>query len=86
MGRTELQAVEESRSRARVAKVFTRSPSKRILSTLPPTGSSDSTTSNGKPQSSILSVTKTCRPHDNKVTSKQSETIPRIAWESKCDE
>lgn len=35
-GRTELQAVQESRSRGKVAKIFIRSPSKRMLSASQP--------------------------------------------------
>lgn len=35
---------------------------------------------------SILTITKTSRPHDNKVTSKQTETMPRKAWEQQSDE
>lgn len=73
-GRTELQAVQESKQRAKISKVFTRSPSKRLISS--PANGSDS---NGKSSSKY-------RPHDNKVTSKQDDTIPRKAWETQSDE
>ncbi|XP_036337770.1 tyrosine-protein phosphatase non-receptor type 4 isoform X1 [Rhagoletis pomonella] len=104
-GRTELQAVQESKQRGTVHKAFVRSPSKRLIaagSTVAPspmvngTSGSDSNGSvshNGKVTSSalvthtsILTITKTSRPHDNKVTSKQTETIPRKAWEQQSDE
>lgn len=108
-GRTELQAVQESRQRGVVHKAFIRSPSKRLItagsavaiSPLPlglinGTSGSDSNGSvshNGKITSSalinhtsILTITKTSRPHDNKVTSKQAETMPRKAWEQQSDD
>lgn len=108
-GRTELQAVQESKQRGVVHKAFIRSPSKRLItagsavatSPLPlglinGTSGSDSNGSvshNGKITSSalinhtsILTITKTSRPHDNKVTSKQTETMPRKAWEQQSDE
>ncbi|XP_075164725.1 protein tyrosine phosphatase Meg isoform X1 [Haematobia irritans] len=106
-GRTELQAVQESKQRAKIHKVFVRSPSKRLI-TIGPTGatlsplangasgsdSNGSVTHNGKapsalatPHTSILTITKTSRPHhDNKVTSKQLDTMPRKAWEQQSDE
>lgn len=84
-GRTELQAVQESKQRGKIAKVFARSPSKRVLSS-PLNGAttteSNGTSLNGKNQ--LLTITKSCRPHDNKVTSKES--IPRKAWEQQSDE
>lgn len=111
-GRTELQAVQESKQRGRIHKVFVRSPSKRLLAAgqgvggggaggsyadgggqqngTTGTGSgSDSTAShNGKPSAStILTITKTSRPHDtSKVTSKQEDAMPRKAWEQHSDE
>lgn len=36
---------------------------------------------NGNGKLSILSITKSYKTYDNKVTSKQMETIPRMAWE-----
>ncbi|XP_054735704.1 tyrosine-protein phosphatase non-receptor type 4 isoform X1 [Anastrepha obliqua] len=108
-GRTELQAVQESKQRGTVHKAFVRSPSKRLitagstvatspltLALVNGTSGSDSNGSfshNGKVTSSalvthtsILTITKTSRPHDNKVTSKQTETMPRKAWEQQSDE
>ncbi|XP_011186095.1 tyrosine-protein phosphatase non-receptor type 4 [Zeugodacus cucurbitae] len=108
-GRTELQAVQESKQRGIVHKAFIRSPSKRLITAGPTvatsplplglingTSGSDSNGSvshNGKITSSalinhtsILTITKTSRPHDNKVTSKQTETMPRKAWEQQSDE
>ncbi|GAB0093374.1 Tyrosine-protein phosphatase [Sergentomyia squamirostris] len=79
-GRTELQAVQESKQRNKVSKIFIRSPSKRILGSSPLNGSE----SNGKSGSSIL--LKNTRPHDNKVTSKQTTSIPRKAWEQQSDD
>ncbi|XP_034484203.1 tyrosine-protein phosphatase non-receptor type 4 [Drosophila innubila] len=107
-GRTELQAVQESKQRGRIHKVFVRSPSKRLLAAGSGAGGggggssvdgtplqlhngngsgSDSTVShNGKP-STILTITKTSRPHDtSKVTSKQADAMPRKAWEQHSDE
>ncbi|XP_055688283.1 tyrosine-protein phosphatase non-receptor type 4 [Lutzomyia longipalpis] len=78
-GRTELQAVQESKQRSKVSKIFIRSPSKRILGS-PLNGSE----SNGKSSSSI--IMKNTRPHDNKVTSKQTTSIPRKAWEQQSDD
>lgn len=43
-----------------------------------PNGSSNGN-NNGK--LSLLSITKSYKTYDNKVTSKQMETIPRMAWE-----
>lgn len=37
--------------------------------------------SNGNGKLSLLSITKSYKTYDNKVTSKQIETIPRMAWE-----
>ncbi|XP_059217198.1 tyrosine-protein phosphatase non-receptor type 3 isoform X3 [Stomoxys calcitrans] len=106
-GRTELQAVQESKQRVKIHKAFVRSPSKRLISigpggtTMPPlvngasgSDSNGSVSHNGKPPSalaathtSILTITKTSRPHhDNKVTSKQLDTMPRKAWEQQSDE
>lgn len=36
---------------------------------------------NGNGKLSLLSITKSYKTYDNKVTSKQMETIPRMAWE-----
>lgn len=36
---------------------------------------------NGNGKLSLLSITKSYKTYDNKVTSKQVETIPRMAWE-----
>jgi tyrosine-protein phosphatase non-receptor type 4 len=81
-GRTELQAVQESRQRVKVSKVFVRSPSRRLISSPLLNGGSDISQngqSNGK--SSILSKT---RPHDNKVSTDKS--VPRKAWEQGSDD
>lgn len=54
----------------------------RALSNSSSNGSSNGTAngnSNGK--LSILSITKSYKTYDNKVTSKQIETLPRKAWE-----
>ncbi|EDW76939.1 uncharacterized protein Dwil_GK13061 [Drosophila willistoni] len=101
-GRTELQAVQESKQRGRIHKVFVRSPSKRLLAGGGGAGSSSAggtpllnsggsgsesvASHNGKGPSTILTITKTSRPHDNKVTSKEVESMPRKAWEQQSDE
>ncbi|KAI9587791.1 tyrosine-protein phosphatase non-receptor type 4 isoform X1 [Glossina fuscipes] len=103
-GRTELQAVQESKQRGKIHKVFIRSPSKRLAAVGPigaalplanggsGSDSNGSVTHNGKAPSalaahtSILTITKTSRPHDNKVTSKQTDSMPRKAWEQQSDE
>lgn len=85
-GRTELQTVQENKQKSRIAKVFVRSPSKRMNGAQSDTldngnssgGSSEANNSNGKAGKSI-------RPHDNKVTSKQCGSIPRKAWEQQPD-
>ncbi|CRL08683.1 CLUMA_CG021362, isoform A [Clunio marinus] len=71
-GRTELQAVQDSKVRVKMSKSFIRSPSRRALASSPINGmSADSNgTSNGK-----LSF----RPHD-KITVTESKS-PRKAWE-----
>lgn len=73
-GRTELQAVQENKQKSRIAKVFVRSPSKRLNGDngTCTSSSSEANNSNGKGG-------KAPRPHDNKVTSKQS--VPRKAWD-----
>ncbi|KAH8345782.1 hypothetical protein KR067_004321 [Drosophila pandora] len=105
-GRTELQAVQDSKQRGRIHKVFVRSPSKRLLGAagtaglasgasgssggtpLQNSGSESATSHNGRPSAggTILTITKTSRPHDNKVTSKEAESKPRKAWEQQSDE
>nr|AAO25010.1 LD27491p [Drosophila melanogaster] len=103
-GRTELQAVQESKQRGRIHKVFVRSPSKRLLGAAGGVGTSGSSGgtpmqqhsgsesanshNNGKPAGAgtILTITKTSRPHDNKVTSKEADSMPRKAWEQQSDE
>lgn len=95
-GRTELQAVQENnKQRSRLAKVFVRSsPSKRLNghgtdssqnSTLNHSntngsssgGTSEVANSNGK--AAVVSL-------GNKVTSKQSGTLPRKAWEQQSED
>lgn len=93
-GRTELQAVQESRQRGKVAKIFIRSPSKRLLIASQPqspllNGSGNESTNghgtaNNKNQLSLLSLTKATRAYD-KVTSK-TPSIPRKAWEQQSDD
>lgn len=70
-GRTELQAVQESKVRVKMSKTFIRSPSRRAIASSPVNGASDSNgTSNGKIP---------FRPLD-KVTVTDSKS-PRKAWE-----
>lgn len=94
-GRTELQAVQEIKQRGKISKAFVRSPSKRIISSTQLNGTtnnvttdSNSTTGNGKNQqhNSLLTITKSCRPYDNKVAWKETDSIPRKAWEQQSDE
>ncbi|KAL7050192.1 hypothetical protein ACKWTF_003982 [Chironomus riparius] len=74
-GRTELQAVQESKDRIKLTKTFIRSPSRRTIGSPTLNGLSDSNgTSNGK-----LSFTKN-RSHDNKITVTDSKS-PRKAWD-----
>lgn len=74
-GRTELQAVEESKQRTKISKVFVRSPSKRALASPVNGNGTTASDSNGKNQSSLLGKSL------GKVTSKQP-SIPRKAWET----
>lgn len=91
-GRTELQAVQDSRQRGKVAKIFIRSPSKRLLSASQPQSpllngsSNESGNGNGtvNQKLSLLSLTKATRTYD-KVTSK-TPSIPRKAWEQQSDD
>ena len=87
-GRTELQAVQESKQRGKIAKVFIRSPSKRVLAASQPTSpilnGSGNENSNGNGNGTaknqfILSITKNNRTYD-KVMSK-TPSIARKAWE-----
>lgn len=74
-GRTELQAVQDSKVRVKISKSFVRSPSRRPSSS-PLNGTSDSNgNSNGK-----ISF----RPHD-KITVTDSKS-PRKAWEKQESE
>lgn len=52
----------------------------RALSNSSSNGSSTGN-GNGNGKLSILSITKSYKTYDNKVTSKQIETLPRKAWE-----
>lgn len=83
-GRTELQAVQESKERAKISKVFVRPPSKRFNTATsspvtPANGTSGGDVSNGKNTVSILPF---C---ENKVTSKLTIN-PRKAWETEFEE
>lgn len=73
-GRTELQAVQESKVRVKMSKSFVRSPSRRTLASPILNGESNGS-SNGK-----ISYTK-ARSHDNKITVTDTSCVPRIAWE-----
>lgn len=54
----------------------------RALSNSSSNGSSNGNANgNGNGKLSILSITKSYKTYDNKVTSKQLETLPRKAWE-----
>lgn len=100
-GRTELQTVQDSKQRGKISKIFTRSPSKRLFTPRLPTqlqqqqqqtngNANDNNNNNGSKSqttsSSLLTITKAYRTHDNKVTSKQSDSLPRKAWEQQSDE
>lgn len=52
----------------------------RTLSNTSSNGSSNGS-GNGNGKLSILSITKSYKTYDNKVTSKQMESLPRKAWE-----
>lgn len=81
-GRTELQTVQECKQRSVVPKAFIRSPSKRLIN-----GGSDGSSSLNGNKNPAITITKTShRPHDNKVTSKQSDSLPRKAWEHSDNE
>lgn len=71
-GRTELQAVQDSKTRVKMSKTFVRSPSRRTIGS--PIITDSNGTSNGK-----ISFTKS-RAHDNKITVTDSKS-PRKAWE-----
>jgi tyrosine-protein phosphatase non-receptor type 4 len=73
-GRTELQAVQDSKVRVKMSKTFVRSPSRRALSSST-NGGSDSNGGNGK----ML-----FRPHD-KITVTEAKS-PRKAWEKQESE
>jgi len=67
-GRTEVQAVEESRLRPRSERTFIRCSSRKLV-----VGSGEE-----KTKSTVTSSTRSSRPYDNKVTSLSRE--PRRAW------
>lgn len=78
-GRTELQAVQDQRTRVKLSKTFIRSPSRRICSPVSNNLSDSNGTSNGK-----ISFTKP-RPGDNKIKVTDSKS-PRKAWEPAVSE
>lgn len=53
----------------------------KVCSTNATNGNSTNGNGNGNGKLSLLSITKSYKTYDNKVTSKQMETIPRMAWE-----
>ncbi|EDW33017.1 GL16093 [Drosophila persimilis] len=93
-GRTELQAVQSQSSAAAYTSICAVAQQKaagrrRRRRGCGGSGGSESAASqhNGKPSAStILTITKTSRPHDNKVTSKEADSMPRKAWEQQSDE
>lgn len=84
--------MQESKQRVKISKVFTRSPSKRLHRQQSPSLANGTTTSssdnanNSSSGNKTQSSNNTKRPHDNKVTSKQSLSIPRKAWEQQSDD
>lgn len=91
-GRTEVQAVQESRHRAKVAKVFARSPSKRhqsasLYSLSSPKSTSSGTDHNDKAFLRAVDLSKTYRTHsDSHRVTDAANTLPRKAWEQQSDE
>lgn len=73
-GRTELQAVQDSKVRVKISRTFVRSPSRRTIEPMNHLSDSNDVSSNGK-----LSLPKS-RPHDNKITVTDSKS-PRKAWD-----
>lgn len=83
--------MQESKQRGRIAKVFQRSPSKRLIASPKSNGTTDSSNGGGGKSSLLggMNLSKSYRPHhDNKVTSKQppEALLPRKAWEQQSDE
>lgn len=83
-GRTELQIREDNKRRQNsMSKVFRRPvetlTSKQMTMSPQKVGTINGNNENGKNALSILTITKTYKSYDNKVTSKHSE--PRKAWE-----
>lgn len=86
--------MQENKQRSRIAKVFVRSPSKRLNggsadSQSPQLANGNTTTTSGSSESNGKAGgvgSKSMRPHDNKVTSKQSGSKPRKAWQQQGDE
>lgn len=95
-GRTEVQAVQESRHRAKVDKVFQRSPSKRhqsasLSSISPPksNGGATNTSSGTDNEKSFLreNLNKSYRSHsDSHRVTDAPNSLPRKAWEQQSDE
>lgn len=95
-GRTELQAVQENnKQRSRLAKVFVRSPSKRLnghgTDSQSSTLNNSNTNGNTSGGSSEVANNNNGKPAvvsslGNKVTSKQSGTLPRKAWEQQSED
>ncbi|KAH8297751.1 hypothetical protein KR054_008585 [Drosophila jambulina] len=98
-GRTELQAVQESKQRGRIHKVFVRSPSKRFAAGGGGTsgssggtplqqhsGSESAASHNGKPSTAAGGTILTITKTSGKVTSKEADSMPRKAWEQQSDE
>ena len=85
-----MQAVQENKQRSRIAKVFVRSPSKRLNGSSG-TESHSSTLQNGTSGSGSEGPASNGKPVTvsslgNKVTSKDSGSLPRKAWEQQNDD
>lgn len=79
-GRTELQIREENKRRSQsLSKMFRRPVTSGAIQS--PNKDNGNNNENGKNTLSILTITKSYKAYDNKVTSKYLDTQPRKAWE-----
>lgn len=87
-GRTELQAVQESKHRVKISKSFVRSPSRRLLSSplLNGNGNGTDVSQNSNSNGKLTLLTKPRPHHDNKITVTDTSVVPRKAWEPQSDE
>lgn len=73
---------EQSRKQfTKAAKIHNTIAENRLNEKVSSAAGSNGSSNGNNGKLSLLSITKSYKTYDNKVTSKQMETIPRMAWE-----